>query len=205
MPDLTSPPQCAWSRVRAYRRSTASKIPLSSPCPCCEYHYVARNFGDSDVNNAGRTVIVARSVSDAVVKELLAGYLAELVERIPDFDPETADPPGRDDFEEPAGVFLIALVGGESAGCGALRNIGQGIGELRRMWVRPAFRGRGLGRRLLESLETRARSLGLVEARLDTNDELREALSLYRSAGYEPIAQYNHNAQADHWLAKALP
>ena len=73
----------------------------------------------------------------------------------------------------PSGAFLIARVNGQPAGCGALRTLSPGVGEIARMWVDRAHRGLGIGRRLLEGLEQQAVALGLDCVRLDTNRALR--------------------------------
>jgi ribosomal protein S18 acetylase RimI-like enzyme len=73
------------------------------------------------------------------------------------------------------------------------------------MWVAPAARGLGLGRRLLEQLEARAALAGAPIAQLETNDALAEAIGLYRSAGYREVAPFNSEPFADHWFQKELP
>jgi ribosomal protein S18 acetylase RimI-like enzyme len=72
------------------------------------------------------------------------------------------------------------------------------------MWVDPAARGVGVGRSLLAALERAAVQLGCTTVRLDTAASLREALALYRSAGYLDIPAYNDNRYAAHWLAKRV-
>jgi putative acetyltransferase len=89
-------------------------------------------------------------------------------------------------FEPPDGTFLVVWVDGKAAGCGGVGRLDRQIGELRRMYVLPAHRGKGLGRRILEALEDEARSLGYTTMRLETGNEAPEAIGLYTSAGYEP-------------------
>ena len=72
------------------------------------------------------------------------------------------------------------------------------------MWVSPAARGLGVGRRLLHALERQARDHGATIARLETNRSLSEAVNLYRSAGYAEVAAFNEEPYADHWFEKAL-
>lgn len=88
--------------------------------------------------------------------------------------------------------------------CGAVRRLSGDIGELRRMWVRPAWRGRGAGRSLLRALEDLAGEMGISELVLDTNRVLSPALTLYHSAGFVQVPRYNDNRFADVWLAKQL-
>jgi putative acetyltransferase len=89
-------------------------------------------------------------------------------------------------FEPPDGRFLVVWADGEAAGCGGVGRLDETTGELRRMYVLPAHRGKGLGRRILEALEDEARALGYTTMRLETGNEAPEAIGLYTSAGYEP-------------------
>jgi GNAT superfamily N-acetyltransferase len=88
------------------------------------------------------------------------------------------------------GAFLIVRVGGTPAGCGALRLLDSETGELKRMYVRPDARGRGLGRHLVAALEAEARALGLRRLVLETGIRQDAALALYRAAGFQPIPLY---------------
>ena len=73
------------------------------------------------------------------------------------------------------------------------------------MWVDPAARGLGLGRRLLQELERQAREHGAQIVRLETNRALTEAISLYQSSGYREVPSFNQEHYADHWFEKTLP
>lgn len=108
------------------------------------------------------------------------------------------------DFAAPRGCLLVARLFGEPIGCGALRTLAAGIGEIKRMWIAPSARGLGLGRRLLAELERAARRRRMRTIRLDTNASLTEALRLYRSSGYREIARFNDNPYAQHWFEKGL-
>jgi GNAT superfamily N-acetyltransferase len=102
--------------------------------------------------------------------------------------------------------MLVAVgPGGRAVGCFAVRVIGPGVAELKRMYVRPEARGSGLGRVLLAAAEERARELGCGTVRLDTAAPLTAALRLYRARGYRDIPRYNDNPSATHWLEKRLP
>jgi putative acetyltransferase len=86
--------------------------------------------------------------------------------------------------------FFLAHLEGVPIGCGALRHLDPRTGELKRMFVRPPFRGQGLGRILLLRIEREARDAGIRVLRLETGVAQPEALALYRRAGYEPIPVY---------------
>jgi len=93
-------------------------------------------------------------------------------------------------FSPPKGRLLLVEVDGDFAGLGALRQIGARIGEVKRMYIRPAFRGQGLGRGLLERLVEEARHCGYTSLRLDVAPFAKPAELLYRSAGFNDIAPY---------------
>ncbi|HWB03486.1 MAG TPA: GNAT family N-acetyltransferase [Verrucomicrobiales bacterium] len=88
------------------------------------------------------------------------------------------------------GVFLIVYRDGEPVGCGALRLRDSETGEFKRMYVAPAVRGKGLGRRLVDALEAEAKALGVQRLILETGVRLAPAIALYRSAGFQPIPLY---------------
>jgi len=98
-------------------------------------------------------------------------------------------------FEPPDGVFLVTRVDGSAVACGGVCRFDTARAELKRMYVLPAARGAGLGRRLLEALEAEARRLGYTGIVLETGDSQPEALGLYTSAGYGPIPCYGAYAE----------
>jgi GNAT superfamily N-acetyltransferase len=98
-------------------------------------------------------------------------------------------------FEPPGGAFLVARADGRAVLCGGVTRFDDTRAELKRMYVDPALRGRGHGRRLLEALEDEARRLGYTAIVLETGEQQDAALGLYASAGYEPIPCYGVYAQ----------
>jgi ribosomal protein S18 acetylase RimI-like enzyme len=104
----------------------------------------------------------------------------------------------------PAGLFLVGTLRGEPIGCGALKFHGAEPTEVKRLWVSPTARGLGVGRRLLNELESHAASHGSRVVRLDTNKGLTEAIAMYRSAGYREIDAFNAEPYAHHWFEKSL-
>ena len=93
-------------------------------------------------------------------------------------------------FEPPDGVFLVSRSEGDAVGCGGICRFDETRAELKRMYVVPGERGRGLGRELLEGLEAEARRLGYAGIVLETGELQPESLGLYASAGYERIPCY---------------
>ena len=100
-------------------------------------------------------------------------------------------------FVAPAGVLLVASAGDEPLGCGALLALAPDIGEVKRMYVRPAARGRGVGEALLRALLAHADSLGFTRVRLDTAPELLAAQALYRRFGFTEIPPYRSGLLPD--------
>lgn len=120
------------------------------------------------------------------------------------FDPAASLSADDHDLVPPRGAFLVVFVDGEPVACGAVTSISPRVGSLKRMWVADAMRGLGIGRRMLEALEAQARELGLTTLRLETNRTLREAMRLYRSAGFREVAAFNDEPYAHHWFEKSL-
>jgi len=87
-------------------------------------------------------------------------------------------------------AYLVAVVDGRAVACAGWRALGDGIAELRRLYVRPAFRGRGIGRQLVVWVEEEALAAGCPIVRLRTDPLLEAAIGLYLSSGYRPIPAY---------------
>ena len=107
------------------------------------------------------------------------------------FDRELATLPG--DYARPRGRLLLARIAGEPAGCVALRPLGSEAAEMKRLYVRPAYRGMGIGRMLAECVIDEARALGLGAVKLDTLPTMATAQGLYADLGFVATAPYNPN------------
>jgi len=111
------------------------------------------------------------------------------------FQGELASLPGK--YANPRGRLLLARVDGEAAGCGAMRPLDDSTCEMKRLFVRPSFRGLGLGRKIAEELIASAREVGYDAMRLDTlPDKMGEAVRMYWSLGFYEISAYYANAPA---------
>lgn len=130
-------------------------------------------------------------------------YFAELDRRFPEgFDPGPTDDVSS--MTAPTGCFVLAVSDGAPVACGGVQRIGDGVGEVKRMWVDDAWRGAGLGSRMLRRLEADAARLGYAAVRLDTNRALGEAVAMYARAGYVEINRYNDNPYAEAFFEKRL-
>jgi DNA-binding MarR family transcriptional regulator/GNAT superfamily N-acetyltransferase len=154
---------------------------------------------------AAAVEIGVRDPAEPDARRCLRAYEDELSARIDGgFDPARSNSAADHEMTPPAGLFLVATLHGEPAGCGALKFHGEDPAELKRMWVSPAVRGLGLGRRLLAELEAQAAGHGVRVLRLETNRALAEAISLYRAAGYREVPAFNDEPYAHHWFEKEL-
>ncbi len=108
-----------------------------------------------------------------------------------DFDEELAGLPG--EYSPPAGCLLLSLAANDPAGCVAMRRWSEGIGEMKRLYVRTAFRNKGVGRSLAQAVIAEARQRGYGRMRLDTLPSMKEAIALYRSLQFREIAPYRPN------------
>ena len=155
----------------------------------------------------GASTVTFESVDPASLdaNTALMSYFDELDARFPGgFDRSDAGS-GASTMTAPRGTFLVALTeDGAVVGCGGVHAHDDDTAEVKRMWIHAAWRGAGLGRRLLVALEQHAAALGYTRVVLDTNAELIEAIAMYESAGYSPTEQYNDNPYAQRWFTKSL-
>lgn len=141
-------------------------------------------------------------VTGPAAQACLAAYYAELSDRFGTlFEPGEEPDPAI--YDPPRGVFLLAERGGTVMGCVGLRP-DNGAGEVKRLWIAPEARGRGLSRRLMAAVEQAARDLGYTRLRLDTSRHLTEAIALYRRDGWAEIPRYNDNPYADFFFEKVV-
>jgi len=109
-----------------------------------------------------------------------------------DFDRELAELPG--DYSPPDGRLLLAEYEGQLAGCVGLHRLEPEICEMKRLYLRPTFRGKGLGRSLAERVIAEARAIGYVRMRLDTVEPImKDAVAMYRRLGFKEITPYRPN------------
>ena len=155
---------------------------------------------------ASAVEITIRDPRHPDARSCLGSYFTEIAGRFDGgFDPARGVPAIEDDeMTPPAGLFLVATLHGEPVGCGGLKFHGDDPAYIKRMWVSPAVRGLGLGRRLLAELETQAVEHGLDAVRLETNRVLTEAIGMYRAAGYHEVPPFNDEPYAHHWFEKTL-
>ncbi|MEU4221632.1 GNAT family N-acetyltransferase [Actinoplanes sp. NPDC026623] len=132
-------------------------------------------------------LIESRPESDAELTALLMAQQKELSEADGGLDGVVY--PSHDDV-----AYLVVVVGGRAVACGAWQALEPGVAELKRMYVRPAFRGRGIARQLIVALEEEALAADRRVLRLETGTYLPAAIGLYTSAGYAPIPAYGEYA-----------
>ena len=140
-------------------------------------------------------IIQAQTEADLQhIRELFAEYVEWLGINLcfQNYDKELAELPG--EYASPEGRLLIAYAGEEVAGCVALRSLGDGVCEMKRLYVRPAFRGERLGWKLVDLVLEEARKFGYERIRLDTlPGKMDRAIAMYRLLGFKDIEPYYHN------------
>jgi GNAT superfamily N-acetyltransferase len=146
-------------------------------------------FTSADIVLREGAVVRLRALSyrDPLAQDLIERVQGEYVERYGGRDAAVVDPA---EFEPPAGLFLVAEVDGVPAGCGAWRRVQPGVAEVKRMYVDPAYRRRGIAQVVLDALEDSASAAGHRSIVLNTGDRQPEALALYARAGYAAVAGY---------------
>lgn len=158
---------------------------------------ISRDATDN-INVTGVTIVGAASPTQiAQARELFLEYAASLGFSLcfQNFDAELAGLPG--DYAPPSGRLLLAEYDGQLAGCAALHQLEPDVSEMKRLYLRPQFRGKGIGRALSERLIAEARSIGYTRMRLDTVEPvMKDAVAMYRKLGFKEIAAYRKNPMA---------
>ncbi|QOZ53679.1 helix-turn-helix domain-containing GNAT family N-acetyltransferase [Bradyrhizobium sp. CCBAU 53338] len=138
-------------------------------------------------------------------RHCLGEYYAELGRRFKQgFDVSLSRDPDAKDMRRPRGSFIVAMSDTLPIGCVGLKGTDHGYAEIKRLWVAPAARGLGLGKRLMDVAEDAARSLGIALLRLDTNSALPEAGRLYRTTGWREIPRFNDDPYPDLFFEKQI-
>lgn len=159
-----------------------------------------------DLNAPNSQLLALRDAADLeAARHIFREYAAALGIDLcfQDFDAELAALPG--DYAPPRGALLLAWVNGAVAGCCALRPLDSSdyanAAEMKRLYVRPAFRGLGLGRQLAQSILDTAQLNGYNSVLLDTLDDMENARAMYEDLGFKEIPPYYHNPLAGaHYL-----
>jgi GNAT superfamily N-acetyltransferase len=150
---------------------------------------------------------VRREPPDApAARRLFADYMKDVAERLGDFTPTEQIFATPEVFDGPGSAWLVIYEDGEPVACAGLRALGEDAGEIKRMFVAEAARGRGHARRLLAELEAIARDAGQRRIRLLTTSVLTEARALYAAEGYAVVESFpmRDPDRTDYWLEKTL-
>jgi putative acetyltransferase len=160
-------------------------------------HPIPPNSSVSPVSSVVKGFVLVQAESPAQIaqaRELFLEYAQSLGFSLcfQNFDKELAELPGG--YTPPDGRLLLAECEGELVGCVALHKLGPGICEMKRLYLRPQFRGKGLGRMLAERIIAEARQIGYQGMRLDTVEPvMKDAVAMYYQLGFKPIAPYCAN------------
>jgi GNAT superfamily N-acetyltransferase len=141
---------------------------------------------------------------EAPAGELLAAMRAELNDVYDTFSRLDNPPLDPAELRPPGGAYVVGYEGAAAVAGGGVRRLSDGVAEIKRMYVCPDARARGMATALLAALEETARSLGYDAVRLDTGPKQVHALRLYRRAGYVEVPAYNDNPFACFWGEKQL-
>lgn len=163
-------------------------------------------MSDDDRRRRASSIAVAIEPSDSAdALWCLGQYYAELDRRFENgFDQSRGNASTSEEFAPPHGQFVVARENDVPVGCGALKSLGDGVGEIKRVWVSSTVRGLGVASSIMDVLEEAARDMGFTVLRLDTNKALTEAHAMYRNRGYVETERYNDNPFAHLWFERRL-
>ena len=151
-----------------------------------------------DLATTTRFCIIRREhLLSAVADKLITALNAELTARYPE-DGANFFNLSAEEVSEGRGAFFVAYRGDHPVGCGAVRRTEPGVAEIKRMYVSPAARGVGVGRQILDALETEARRLGVLRLVLETGPRQPEAIALYTRAGFERVPLFGEYLNTPH-------
>jgi ribosomal protein S18 acetylase RimI-like enzyme len=139
------------------------------------------------LRDGGRARLRPVPYDDPVAQELIGRVQQEYVQRYGGPDGAVVTP---EEFVPPHGLFLVAEIDGVPAGCAAWRDLGDGRAEMKRVYVEPAFRRRGLAQVLVDALEADVARAGIRSLELNTGHEQPEAITLYTALGYRPVTGF---------------
>ncbi|MBM7515917.1 bifunctional helix-turn-helix transcriptional regulator/GNAT family N-acetyltransferase [Nocardioides nitrophenolicus] len=196
---LTSAGDLAYDDLE--HRSEARAAELVAPLTERQQERLVEALRTADLLVRAATVRLQEvSTEHPMAREATRRYVAELDARFPGgFDPGGPDAP------EPGATYVVATSDGEPVAYGGIRPVlDDETAEIKRMWVHAAWRGAGLGARMLRHLESLAAAQGHRRVVLDTNGTLREAIAMYERSGYERVERYNDNPYAEAFFAKRL-
>lgn len=141
----------------------------------------------ADLDSASEIVMTVVPFDHVMARQMEDKLVAEMIHRYGRAGP---GPLPIEHFAPPQGCFVVATLDGAAVACGGFRFLRPQVAEIKRMYVDPAVRGRGLGKRHLAFLEERAREAGYSQLWLETGSAQPEAVLLYTAAGYRPIEPY---------------
>jgi DNA-binding MarR family transcriptional regulator/GNAT superfamily N-acetyltransferase len=200
--ELTAKGRAHW--IELERRSEERARMLVAPLSERQRERLARALAEADLLVRAATVSLETvDPRSEAAREAVRRYFAEIGRRFGYIATGESEKDAKL-LAAPHGAFIVAVGDGEPVACGGVQRIGEGVGEVKRMWVHDDWRGAGLGSRLLRHLEEIARCQGHRIVRLDTNAALKEAIGIYERAGYRSIVRYNDNPFATHFFEKAL-
>ena len=129
----------------------------------------------------------------AVIRELFLEYAESLGFSLcfQDFDKELAALPG--EYAPPNGCLILAVADSKPCGCVALHKLEESICEMKRLYIKPKYRGKGFGKLLVNAVIDEAKKIGYTKMRLDTVPQMKEAINLYRQIGFKEIEPYREN------------